>query len=177
MVRQPLRRSTQLYVSVVVAFGFLAVTFSTVQLAKQPLYWHFEWLKLAVLTLVSGWLSVKLPTVSASISISETFVFAGTLRYRSSRRRRPRPPGRHRSLHPVSVLSTPISMAASNLQSCCIAPFNLACSERCGDSSTRGLRTNCYPVDVGRHLDPGDFHCSLFLAEQLAGDGRDLPGN
>ena len=81
MVRQPLRRSTQAYVSVVVAFGFLAVAISTVRLAQQPLQWHFEWLKLAALTLVSGWLSVKLPTVSASISISETFVFAGTLRY------------------------------------------------------------------------------------------------
>ena len=33
----------------------------------------------AGLTFLSGWLSVKLPTVSASISISETFVFAGTL--------------------------------------------------------------------------------------------------
>jgi putative nucleotidyltransferase with HDIG domain len=34
---------------------------------------------LAVLTFVSGWLSVKLPAISAEISISETFVIAGTL--------------------------------------------------------------------------------------------------
>ncbi len=81
MVRQRLRKGTEIYVSVVVAFGLLAVAVSTIQLAQQPLYWHVEWLKLAALTLISGWLSVKLPTVSASISISETFVFAGTLRY------------------------------------------------------------------------------------------------
>jgi putative nucleotidyltransferase with HDIG domain len=40
-----------------------------------------DWSKFAALTFISGWLSVKLPSVSASISISETFVFAGTLLY------------------------------------------------------------------------------------------------
>ena len=79
MSRSPLRRTTQIYVAVIVGFGLLAVVASGFQLSQQPLSWHLNWLKLAALTLVSGWLSVKLPTVSASISISETFVFAGTL--------------------------------------------------------------------------------------------------
>jgi putative nucleotidyltransferase with HDIG domain len=79
MSRQPLRRITQVYVALIVGLGFLAVAASTFHLSSQPVSWHQEWLKLAALTLVSGWLSVKLPTVSASISISETFVFAGTL--------------------------------------------------------------------------------------------------
>jgi putative nucleotidyltransferase with HDIG domain len=79
MSRSPLRRRTQIYVSFIVVLGLVAVIASTFQLSQQPLSWHLNWLKLAALTLVSGWLSVKLPTVSASISISETFVFAGTL--------------------------------------------------------------------------------------------------
>jgi hypothetical protein len=36
-------------------------------------------MKLAGLTLISGWLSVKLPSGRATISISETFVLAGTV--------------------------------------------------------------------------------------------------
>src|SRR6476661_2005426 len=79
MTRQPLHRRTQGYVAGVVILGTLSVAFSLVQLAQQPTSWHSQWLKLGILTLISGLLSVKLPTVSASISISETFVFAGTL--------------------------------------------------------------------------------------------------
>jgi putative nucleotidyltransferase with HDIG domain len=79
MSREPLHRRTQVYVASVVGLGLLAVAVSIAQLLQQPFSWHERWLKLAALTLVSGWLSVKLPTVSASISISETFVFAGTL--------------------------------------------------------------------------------------------------
>lgn len=74
--RLPLRRRTQIYISVVVAAGFLAVTASAADLIRVS---HDNWLMFAGLTLVSGWLSVKLPSISASISISETFVFAGTL--------------------------------------------------------------------------------------------------
>ncbi|HSU68962.1 MAG TPA: hypothetical protein VLJ39_18915, partial [Tepidisphaeraceae bacterium] len=41
----------------------------------------FQWFLLAALTLVSGSATVKLPSVPASISISETFVFAAVLLY------------------------------------------------------------------------------------------------
>src|SRR5262245_48760039 len=78
--RPPLSVRTQIYVAIVVGVGLYAVAVSLIDVGRRPLDWqHFKWLKLALLTLASGWLSVKLPSVSASISISETFVFAGTL--------------------------------------------------------------------------------------------------
>ena len=70
------RQRLRLYVSAVIAVGLLAVSASAVDVIQHP---HSNWYVLAALTLVSGWLSVKLPSISASISISETFVFAGTL--------------------------------------------------------------------------------------------------
>ena len=70
---------TQAYVTVVVGLGLLTVVTSAADLLQHPLDPYSDWLPLAAFTFVSGWLSVKLPSVSASISISETFVFAGTL--------------------------------------------------------------------------------------------------
>jgi putative nucleotidyltransferase with HDIG domain len=57
---------------------------SGADLLSRPYESHADWLSLLALTFISGWLSVKLPTVSASISISETFVFAGTIMFGSS---------------------------------------------------------------------------------------------
>ena len=74
--RLPLKRSTQVYIAIVAAIGTLVVAASLTDLLQQD---HENWAVLALLTLVSGFLSVKLPSISASISISETFVFAGTL--------------------------------------------------------------------------------------------------
>lgn len=56
--------------------------FSVVGWSLLDLYWHppptdLAWL--AVLTLLSGFLPVKLPKVQANISVSETFMFCGTL--------------------------------------------------------------------------------------------------
>ncbi len=76
---QKLSVRTQVYVTVVVGLGLLTVVASAVDLLRHPLDPYADWLPLAAFTFVSGWLSVKLPSVSASISISETFVFAGTL--------------------------------------------------------------------------------------------------
>jgi putative nucleotidyltransferase with HDIG domain len=77
--RPRLSPRTQAYVFVILALGLVTVGLSTAELISRPLAWHERWLSLAALTFISGWLSVKLPSVSASISISETFVFAGTL--------------------------------------------------------------------------------------------------
>ena len=52
---------------------------SILELSQQPLAWQWDWFKLAGLTLISGWLSVKLPSRRATISISETFVLAGAV--------------------------------------------------------------------------------------------------
>jgi putative nucleotidyltransferase with HDIG domain len=77
--RPRLSPRTQLYVYVVLVLGFTTVAVSALDLLQRPYSSFKEWVPLAGLTFLSGWLSVKLPTVSASISISETFVFAGTL--------------------------------------------------------------------------------------------------
>ncbi|MCC7009886.1 MAG: HD domain-containing protein [Acidobacteria bacterium] len=61
------------------AIGTLTIAASILDvLTGQPVPSE-HWIPLAAFTFVSGWLSVKLPSVSATISISETFVFAGTL--------------------------------------------------------------------------------------------------
>jgi putative nucleotidyltransferase with HDIG domain len=74
-----LKTKTRAYVVSVVGMGLIAVGLSVSDiLAKPPAQ---GWLLLAGLTLVSGFLPVKLPSVSATISISETFVFAGTIKF------------------------------------------------------------------------------------------------
>lgn len=82
--RPQLSQATQIYVFCVLALGLVTVYFSATDLLGRPVSEHKEWLSLLALTFVSGWLSVKLPSVSASISISETFVFAGTIMFGSS---------------------------------------------------------------------------------------------
>ena len=79
--RPPLSRRTHVYVITVAILGFVTVALSVIDLLRQPVESHKDWLSLVAFTVISGWLSVKLPSVNASISISETFVFAGTLLY------------------------------------------------------------------------------------------------
>lgn len=57
--------------------GLVAIYLSVSDILARPP--DRQWLLLAGLTLFSGFLPVKLPSVSATISISETFVFAGTI--------------------------------------------------------------------------------------------------
>ncbi len=75
----PLSRNGRAYVSAVIVAGFLVVSQSVHGLVAHPV--GFQWFLLAVLTLISGSATVKLPSVPASISISETFVFAAVLLY------------------------------------------------------------------------------------------------
>jgi len=67
------------YVLLVACLGALVVAFSLVEVLGKPQHWREQWLALVALTVVSGLLPVSLPTVNVSISISETFVIAGTL--------------------------------------------------------------------------------------------------
>jgi putative nucleotidyltransferase with HDIG domain len=76
---KPLAARVQAYVFVVFCLGLAVLSLSVVELASHPLSFHLEWMPLAALTFGSGWLSIKLPGTKASISISETFNFAGTL--------------------------------------------------------------------------------------------------
>lgn len=68
-----------LYVLAVAVGGGLVLLASAYQIHDQRLW--LKWLPLAALTLLSGSASVKLPSIPATISVSETFVFASVLLY------------------------------------------------------------------------------------------------
>jgi putative nucleotidyltransferase with HDIG domain len=61
----------------VVVLGAATLVQSVLALYTDPLGWN--WVVLAVLTLLSGSATVKLPSVPATISVSETFVFTSAL--------------------------------------------------------------------------------------------------
>jgi putative nucleotidyltransferase with HDIG domain len=65
------------YIGSVVATGAVAIGTSAYDLLAKPL--GSEWLILAGLTLLTGSFSIKLPSISARISVSEAFVFAAVL--------------------------------------------------------------------------------------------------
>src|SRR4029078_2054064 len=67
----------RLYIAAVIVSGITALASSLYDCVLQPL--PLQWYMLAALTLVSGSATVTLPTVGASISVSETFVFASVL--------------------------------------------------------------------------------------------------
>lgn len=69
----------RIYVSAVVAIGLTVIVRSIYDLTDSPI--GNEWFLLAALTLVSGSATVKLPSVPASISISEPFVVTAVLLY------------------------------------------------------------------------------------------------
>ena len=72
-------RSLHFYITAVCLVGLTVILVSLAEVVVQPPDWRNQWLSLVVLTILSGLLPVKLPTVNVSISISETFVIAGTL--------------------------------------------------------------------------------------------------
>ena len=65
------------YVAAISTSGFAVVALSAYELLQNKPPVDFGWLVL--LTLASGFLPVKLPKVHANISVSETFIFCGTL--------------------------------------------------------------------------------------------------
>src|SRR5258708_40358839 len=67
----------RIYVSAVAGLGAATILYSAYQLHARPIGWN--WFILALLTLLSGSATVKLPSVPATISISETFVFTSVL--------------------------------------------------------------------------------------------------
>ncbi len=82
MIWSTLDRPTGLYVSLVVVAGFATIVESAVSLAAEPA--DPRWLLLAALTLVSGSANVRLSAVSATISVSETFVCTSVLLFGSA---------------------------------------------------------------------------------------------
>src|SRR5262245_60601715 len=67
------------YLWSVIAAGLAVVSGSIYQLYVEPI--GSQWFVLAILTLISGSATVRLPSSYASISISETFVFTAVLLY------------------------------------------------------------------------------------------------
>ncbi len=72
-----LRPKVRAYVALVVLVGAIAVADSLHRLYADPI--GTQWLVLAALTLLTGSFSVKVPSINAYISVSETFVFASVL--------------------------------------------------------------------------------------------------
>ena len=68
--------ASRVYVGLVITAGAAVLALSVFRLFQHPP--RFDFYSLAALTLISGLLPLKLPNVSANISVSETFVFAGT---------------------------------------------------------------------------------------------------
>ncbi len=77
MANPSLSRWGRAYVVSVAILGVCAIAESVYRLYVQPIGWN--WFILAVLTLISGSATVKLPSVPATISVSETFVFTSVL--------------------------------------------------------------------------------------------------
>lgn len=67
----------QLYLAAVIFAGLGVVLHSLYSLYVRPV--GYEWFILAGLTLLSGSFTVKVPTIPARLSVSETFVFAAVL--------------------------------------------------------------------------------------------------
>lgn len=70
-------RSGKVYVWVVFILGLSAIVHSVTSIIAEPI--GYQWLLLAALTLLSGSATVKLPSVPATISVSETFAFTSIL--------------------------------------------------------------------------------------------------
>ncbi|MGD9715225.1 MAG: HD-GYP domain-containing protein, partial [Thermomicrobiales bacterium] len=79
MVSPALHKSGRIYVWTVILVGLAVLAKSLHELATTGV--GQQWFVLAALTLISGSATVKLPSVPASISISETFVVAAVLLY------------------------------------------------------------------------------------------------
>src|SRR6266576_2001417 len=75
--QDPLSHAGRLYVSSVIVAGLAATIYSGFRLIVEPI--SNQWLILAALTLFTGSFSVKVPSVTARISVSEAFVFASFL--------------------------------------------------------------------------------------------------
>ena len=73
---------SQAYISVVVVVGAFTVFEAVYGLVSQDTGWR--WLVLAVLTFMSGSATLKLPSLPATISVSETFVFTSVLLFGAS---------------------------------------------------------------------------------------------
>ena len=78
----PMSLPGRVYLGFVIAFGGSVIAHSLYVVHFEPL--GYQWYILAALALLSGSATVQLPSVPASISVSETFVFAAVLLFGSA---------------------------------------------------------------------------------------------
>lgn len=71
--------AARVYVATVIAAGLIVVATSVYTLHFAPVSYH--WSLLAGLTLLSGSFTIRIPTIPARLSVSETFVFAAVLMF------------------------------------------------------------------------------------------------
>ncbi|HKY21622.1 MAG TPA: HD domain-containing phosphohydrolase [Vicinamibacterales bacterium] len=72
-----LESSAQVFLGAVILLGLLAIGRSVYVLYSEPV--PSQWFLLAALTLLSGSITIKLPSIPATLSVSETFVFTSVL--------------------------------------------------------------------------------------------------
>jgi putative nucleotidyltransferase with HDIG domain len=72
-----LELGARVFIGVIVAAGFGVIAHSVDSLRAIPV--SSQWFVLAALTLLSGSITIKLPGINASISVSDTFVFTSVL--------------------------------------------------------------------------------------------------
>jgi diguanylate cyclase (GGDEF)-like protein/putative nucleotidyltransferase with HDIG domain len=75
--KQKLTGVRWLYLLAVIIAGFIVILHSLYSLYARPV--GYEWFILAGLTLLSGSFTVRVPTIPARLSVSETFVFTAVL--------------------------------------------------------------------------------------------------
>ncbi|MEQ1572725.1 MAG: HD domain-containing phosphohydrolase [Vicinamibacterales bacterium] len=71
--------TARLYIGAVVLGGCAAVAQSGISILQAPP--SYDWLVLAALTLLTGSFTIKVPSISARISVSETFVLAAVMSF------------------------------------------------------------------------------------------------
>ena len=72
-----LRPTARAYVATVISVGLAVVLHSVFALYRSPI--GPEWLVLAGLTLLTGSFTIKVPGITARLTVSETFVFASVV--------------------------------------------------------------------------------------------------
>lgn len=70
-------RLCRAYVGAIVALGVVPLALAIWAVIERPL--HGGWLLLAALSLLSGPLAIRIPSISATISVSEGFILAAGL--------------------------------------------------------------------------------------------------
>src|SRR3954462_4725425 len=71
--------TARLYLLSVICAGLMVVVYSFYSFYARPV--GYEWFVWAGLTLLSGSFTIKVPTIPARLSVSETFVFAAVLMF------------------------------------------------------------------------------------------------